>query len=83
MEITIKAARVHAGITQKQAAAALNVSKSTYANYENYKTVPNIAMAKAMASLFGFSVNEIIFLQKNCALSKIEEGAYHERPLLF
>lgn len=64
MEITIKAARTHAGMTQQQAAAALNISKSTYANYEKYKTVPDIVVAERMASLFGFSVNDIIFYRK-------------------
>lgn len=59
MEITIKAARTNAGLTQAETAKELNISKNTYASYENYKTFPDMNMAKRIASLFGISVNSI------------------------
>ena len=61
MAISMKAARVHAGLTQKQAAKELGMSKSTLASYESGKTVPKIDVAQQMASLYGFTVNEISF----------------------
>ena len=55
----IKAARVDAELTQAKTANALGISKSTYASYENYKTSPDINMAKRIARLFGRPVDEI------------------------
>ena len=65
--ITLKAARVNAGLTQKEAAKRLKISKGTLASYEMYKTIPNIDMAKKIAILYGLDVNGIIFLPKDCA----------------
>ena len=59
MEITIKAARINRGYTQKESATALEINKNTYANYENYKTTPDISTAKRIAELFGRNVDEI------------------------
>ena len=69
MKITLKAARVNAGLTQDEVVARLHISKSTLVNYEKYRTIPDIKMGKAMASLYGLSVNDIIFLPSDCALS--------------
>lgn len=59
MEISIKAARINAGYTQKSAACELNISKNTLASYENYKTIPDVDMAQRIATLYGLSVNSI------------------------
>lgn len=67
MAITLKAARVNAGLTQKEAAKRLGISKATLASYENYKTKPDIEMAQKIAALYNMTVNDIIFLQKHCA----------------
>lgn len=64
MAISMKAARVNAGFTQKDAAKALNISKNTLVGYENGKAIPKIDLAKRMATLYGFSVDEIIFFSK-------------------
>lgn len=66
MEITMKAARVNAGLTQQQAANALNISKNTLVRYEKGKAVPLVTMARDMAKLYGISVNDIIFLPDDC-----------------
>lgn len=65
--ITLKAARVNAGFTQKEAAKRLNISKGTLASYEMYRTKPDIERAKQIADLYGLPVDGIIFLPKNCA----------------
>lgn len=71
MAITLKAARVNAGYTQENAAECLGISKGTLANYEKYKTKPDIEIAKKAANLYGMSVDEIIFFVSDCALSTI------------
>ena len=67
MAITLKAARVNANLTQKDAAELLKISKQTLANYEMYKTIPSIEMAQKIADLYGMKVDGIIFLPNNCA----------------
>lgn len=67
MAITLKAARVNAGFTQKEAAKQLGISKTTLQNYEMYRTVPGIDMAQKIADLYGLPVDGIIFLPDNCA----------------
>lgn len=60
----LKAARVNAGFTQKQAAEALNISKGTLANYEKYRTKPDIEMSKRIAKLYNVTVDDLIFFAK-------------------
>lgn len=67
MAITLKAARVNAGLTQKEAAKKLNISKGTLASYEMYRTKPDIEKAKQIADLYGTTVDGIIFLPNDCA----------------
>ena len=47
-QITLKAARVSAGLNQKDAAVALGISKSTLINYEHGKTVPDWNMVNKL-----------------------------------
>ena len=61
MAITLKAARVNANLTQTEAAKQLGISKGTLANYEMYRTKPSIELAQRIASLYGMTVDGIIF----------------------
>ena len=61
MAIHLKAARVNAGYTQEEAAKQLNISKGTLANYEKYRTKPDIEMSKKIAVLYRTTVDNIIF----------------------
>lgn len=61
VQITMKAARVNAGLKQTEAAEALKISRSTIQNYENYETTPDVETAKRMAALYGLPVDNIIF----------------------
>lgn len=67
MAITLKAARVNAGFTQREAAKLLGISKTTLASYEMYRTIPGIDMAQKIAELYGLPVDGIIFLPEDCA----------------
>lgn len=71
MKITLRAARVNAGLTLEVAAKALGITKNTLISYEKYRTIPDMVMGKAMAVLYGTSVDDLIFLPANCALSTI------------
>ncbi len=64
MAMTLKAARVNAGLIQSEAAKMLNISKATLANYEKYKTIPDMEMGKRIAELYGVSVDNIIFFKQ-------------------
>ena len=64
MSITVAAARVNAGFTQSEAAEALEISKSTYRNYEKGNTEPTIFMAERIANLFGMTLDQIEFSRK-------------------
>lgn len=67
MMITLKAARVNAGLTQQEAAKTLGITRGTLANYEMGRTKPDIEMAKRMAELYGIPVDNLLFLPTNCA----------------
>jgi DNA-binding XRE family transcriptional regulator len=64
MAISIKAARVNANLTQTEVAKAIGKSKNTIVSYESYTTIPDIQTAKAMATLFKMSVDDIIWVQE-------------------
>lgn len=74
MQITLRAARVNKGLTQDEVAKALGKSKGTIVNYEKYRTILDIDDAKTIASLYGLSVDEIIFSPSDCALSTTNSG---------
>ncbi len=69
MKIKLNAARVNAGFTQEEVAKLLGKSKNTIVNWENGRSAPDIETGKALAKLFGMSVDDLIFLPNDCTLS--------------
>lgn len=69
MMITLRAARVNAGLTQEEVAQRLGLSKNTLSSYEQFQSVPKIDMAQKLADLYRCSVDDIIFLRNDCAKS--------------
>lgn len=72
MAIHLDAARRNARLTQMEVVAELRkrgykISKNTLSSYEAYKTKPNIDVAKALADIYGMSVDNIIFFPEDCA----------------
>lgn len=59
MQISLKAARINAGITIDQAAKAANVSYGTIRNWESGKTTPGIGKFRALCQLYGVSMADI------------------------
>ena len=61
MAIHLKAARVNAGLTQMEVVECLKISKNTLISYEKYKSKPDIETANKLATLYGMSVDNIIW----------------------
>lgn len=62
MKITLKAARVNARLTQKDAAHMLGISKDTLYNYEKGKSYPDVLVLKKIEKIYRVGYNELIFL---------------------
>lgn len=65
MQLTLKAARVNRGLTQKQAAKSLGVSNVTLIRWERGVTMPRQKSIEAICRLYGVSYDDIIFLPVN------------------
>lgn len=61
MKLTLKAARINNNLTQEEVAKKVGKSKNTIQNYENGKRIPNIETAKKLATLFGLTVDDLLF----------------------
>ncbi len=61
MPITLKAARVNAGLTQKEAAKRLGVSNKTIWAWETGNTLPSAKKIKAICELYKMPYDSIIF----------------------
>lgn len=68
-KMTMKAARVNAGLTQKEAAKRLKVSNKTLCNWENYISIPKADKIEAICALYNTQYDNIIFFTRNNALS--------------
>lgn len=64
MKISLKAARVNAALTQKEAAERLNVTTATISNWETGKTSPSVEKALIIQNIYGIAYDEINFLFK-------------------
>ena len=56
----LRSARIEVNMTQKQVAAKLNVVESCYANWEQGRTEPNIAMLRKLCNIFDISLDELV-----------------------
>lgn len=62
MAITLKAARVNAGLTQAEAAEKMNVTKEIISNWERGRSFPNVVAIKKIEEAYGIPYADIIFL---------------------
>ena len=56
----IKEARLNAGLSQDQAAEKIMVSRQTVSNWENGKSLPDIASILTMSDLYQISLDELL-----------------------
>jgi DNA-binding XRE family transcriptional regulator len=62
-KISLKAARINAEMTQKEAAKSINICRDTLKNWENGKGEPRASQLKALCNLYNCPEN-IIFLRR-------------------
>ena len=60
-KITLRAARVNAGITQKAASDAVGVGNKTMVKWEKGTAYPNVKQAIVLCRLYGIPFDDIIF----------------------
>ena len=60
MKITLAAARVNAGLYQREAAKRLGITPETLRNYERGKQVPTWITVKKMEEIYGISADNIL-----------------------
>lgn len=79
-KISLAAARVNAGYSQKEAARLIGVSVATLQNYESGKTTPNWGTVNKIEEVYRFPL-DYIFLPPPLAFSEGEEGGSSETDL--
>ena len=66
-KLTLKAARVNAGLTQKKAAKRLKVSNKTLCRWENGVSMPKADKIDAICELYAVPYDNLIFFVKKNA----------------
>ena len=61
-KISLEAARVNAGLSQKEVATALGVSNRTISSWENGKTFPSFEKINKLCELYRVSLDNLNFL---------------------
>lgn len=64
-QITLKAARVNANLSQKEAAKILGIAPSTLRNWELGITYPRQNQIVALCNLYGVDFDNLFFLTSN------------------
>lgn len=62
MAITLKAARINKGLSQKEAAKRIGISVDTLSNYERGKSFPDVPTIRRIEEVYGCQYRDIIFL---------------------
>lgn len=70
LKITLEAARVNAGYTQKEAAKLLHISNKTLQNWESGKSYPNADKIAEICDLYGIAYDNINFLPNRSLKAK-------------
>lgn len=65
MRFSLKAIRVNANMTQREAAEKLGISRGTLANWEKGKQFPDAKHIAKIEKVYGVNYDRISFLPKN------------------
>ena len=68
LQISLAAARVNAGMTQKEVAEIMKINKQTVCNWEKGKVIPKPAQLEMMCRIYNISA-DFIFLPSTSTLS--------------
>lgn len=66
--ITLKAARVSAGLTRTDAAKKIGVSKSTLIAWDRYRIFSNVVQILKIVSIYNIKYDDIAFLRSEITL---------------
>lgn len=66
-KMTLKTARDRQGLSQKEAAKLLGVSRDTLSNYERGKSYPDVLILKKIEKIYKVRYDQLIFLKTNNA----------------
>ena len=61
LKISLRAARINAGLSQKEVAQILKISNKTLHNWESGKTSPDAKYVDALCELYKVSYNDLNF----------------------
>ena len=64
VKMTLKAARVNSGLSQKEAGKMLGVSDDVLSNWERGISFPDVIQLKRIENLYHVSFDNLIFLHK-------------------
>ena len=64
VKMTLKAARVNSGLSQKEAGKMLGVSDDVLSNWERGISFPDVIQLKRIENLYPVSYDNLIFLPK-------------------
>jgi len=59
MQVSMKAMRVNADLTQEQAAKAIGITKRTLLNWESHTTFPTVLQLKRLCDVYGCDLSDI------------------------
>lgn len=65
LQISLAAARVNAGMTQEDAAKALNVGKQTIVSWEKGMSEPKMSQSRKLSELYKMPLDYIFLPQKS------------------
>lgn len=61
MKLTLKAARVNAGLSRQQAGLRIGVGPSTLGNYERGESFPTVPILKKIEQIYGIPYENLVF----------------------
>lgn len=70
VKISLRAARTHAGLSQKDAADRLGVTPKTLGNWEKGRTFPPVDKVLAICELYGVPYDQLNFLPTDSLKAK-------------
>ena len=73
MRLTLRAARVNAGLTQVDAGRLIGVSPDVISNWERYITFPDVTQLPKIEKAYNVKYDDIIFLPDNIGLTEEEK----------
>jgi transcriptional regulator with XRE-family HTH domain len=65
VKFNLDAARVNAGLSQKEASEKLNISNKTLSMWESYRTFPSADMIPKICELYGIPYDQINFAKRS------------------